>query len=148
MKAKTYTIGFTKKNAKTFFDLLRNSSANHLIDVRLNNVSQLAGFAKQDDLQFFLEEILHWKYTHLPELAPTKEILEAYKKYKGDWGVYEDQFMQLMEQRKIEQHLNKKLFDKSCLLCSEHEPHHCHRKLVVEYLNKKWDSALEVVHLM
>lgn len=148
MKPKTYTIGFTKKPAKTFFELLRQSNANHLIDVRLNNVSQLAGFAKQNDLKFFLEEILDWKYTHIPELAPTKDILDSFKKYKGDWSVYEDKFMQLMDERRIEQHLSKNLFSNACLLCSEHEPHNCHRRLVVDYLNIKWNSALDVVHLM
>ena len=141
------TIGFTKKKAKVFFELLKHSDAVRLIDVRLNNSSQLAGFAKRDDLVFFLDAVLNWDYHHIPELAPTKEILDAYKKYGGDWQVYEHEFLNLMEQRQVDQHLDPGLIGGSCLLCSEHLPDRCHRRLVVEFLNKKWDSNIKVLHL-
>ena len=145
---KTYTIGFTKKNAETFFKFLQDANIEKLIDVRINNVSQLAGFAKKDDLKFFLENLCNGaKYVHVPELAPTKEMLNDYKKGKITWEKYENDFLSLMKSRQIESKFSPDFFDKSCLLCSEHEPHLCHRKLVVDYLNKKWDTKLEVKHL-
>lgn len=143
-----YTIGFTQKGAKRFFALLKESGAKRLIDVRLNNVSQLAGFAKRDDLKFFVQEICHMDYVHIPELAPTKDILDAYKKHGGDWQVYEDKFFQLMEKRSIEKTIRPEIIDKACLLCSEHKPHHCHRRLVAEYLNEKWGGNILIKHLI
>lgn len=142
-----YTIGFTKKNAETFFNFLIESDVKTLIDVRLNNVSQLAGFAKKDDLRFFLKELCGADYVHSPELAPTKDILNAYKKGDMSWELYEDKFWNLMGQRNIEKQINPVLLDHGCLLCSEHEPHLCHRRLVVEYLNKNSDLELKVKHL-
>ena len=144
---KTYTIGFTKKNAETFFGFLCENSVKRLIDVRLNNISQLAGFTKRDDLKYFLQALCDAEYIHMPDLAPTKEILDAYKKQGMPWELYEDKFLDLMAQRNIERAIDKALLDQGCLLCSEHEPHHCHRRLVVEYLNEHWDSAIEVKHL-
>ena len=143
-----FTIGFTKKTAEEFFTKLRHSGASRIIDIRLNNVSQLAGFAKKNDLIFFLREINGMGYVHMPELAPTKEILDAFKKNKGDWQVYEEQFLELMAQRAIEHTIDKTILDSSCLLCSENEPHQCHRRLVVEYLNQKWGGIIQVQHLM
>lgn len=142
-----YTIGFTKKSAETFFNFLKNSKVKTLIDVRLNNVSQLAGFAKRDDLKFFLNELCGAEYIHSPELAPTKDILNAYKKGDMPWEVYEDKFLNLMGQRNIERSMKPTLLDHGCLLCSEHEPHMCHRRLVVEYLNQHSDLDLKVKHL-
>ncbi|GLQ30374.1 DUF488 domain-containing protein [Litoribrevibacter albus] len=142
-----YTIGFTKKNAETFFNFLKLSNVKTLIDVRLNNVSQLAGFAKRDDLKFFLNELCGADYVHSPELAPTKHILNAYKKGDMSWEVYTDKFMNLMGQRNIERSIKPALLDHGCLLCSEHEPHLCHRRLVVEYLNQHSDLDLKVKHL-
>lgn len=142
-----YTIGFTKKNAETFFTFLQESKVKTLIDVRLNNVSQLAGFAKRDDLKFFLKELCDAEYVHSPELAPTKDILNAYKKGDMPWEVYEDKFLNLMSQRNIEKFVKPALLDHGCLLCSEHEPHLCHRKLVVEYLNDHSNLGLKVKHL-
>lgn len=142
-----YTIGFTKKNAETFFKFLKTSDVKTLIDVRLNNVSQLAGFAKRDDLKFFLKELCGAEYVHYPELAPTKDILNAYKKGDMPWEVYEDKFLNLMGQRNIEKSIKPALLDHSCLLCSEHEPHLCHRRLVVEYLNDHSNLGLKVKHL-
>lgn len=144
---KVYTIGFTEKNAETFFNLLRKSGADHLIDIRLNNISQLAGFAKKDDLRFFLKEILGWAYSHKPELAPTKEILDAYKKQNENWSVYEKKFIALMERRAIETSITKDDISNAVLLCSEHKPEKCHRRLVVEYLNRKWNHELQIQHL-
>jgi uncharacterized protein (DUF488 family) len=142
-----YTIGFTKKNAETFFNYLKVSNVKTLIDVRLNNVSQLAGFAKRDDLKFFLHELCGAEYVHSPELAPTKEILNSYKKGDMIWEVYEDKFLNLMGQRNVEKSIKPELLDHGCLLCSEHEPHLCHRRLVVEYLNQHSDLDLKVKHL-
>lgn len=142
-----YTIGFTKKNAETFFRFIRDSRINTLLDVRLNNSSQLAGFAKKDDLKFFLKELCGSDYEHLPELAPTKDILNAYKKGDMSWQLYEEKFLNLMAQRNIEKSVKPSLLDHGCLLCSEHEPHLCHRRLVVEYLNEHSDLDLKVKHL-
>ena len=143
---KLSTIGFTKKPASRFFDLLRQSGARRVVDVRLNNGSQLAGFAKKEDLAFFLGELCGIEYVHLPELAPTKDILDDYKKRKGDWKTYEDRFLALMRQRRIEETVPRKIIADGCLLCSEDKPHHCHRRLVAEYLNQHWGDV-EIVHL-
>ena len=146
-RIKISTIGFTKKTAEQFFEKIGNAGVKRVVDVRLNNVSQLAGFAKKNDLKYFLKEINDVDYIHLPELAPSKEILDAYKKNKGDWRVYEDQFINLMERRNIESAVPKELINDSCLLCSEDRPHHCHRRLVAEYLKNKWGNV-SINHLM
>lgn len=142
-----YTIGFTKKSAETFFNFVKTYGVSTLIDVRLNNISQLAGFAKQDDLKFFLKELCGVEYIHAPDLAPTKDILNAYKKGDMTWEKYEDKFLNLMAQRHIEKHIKTELLDHGCLLCSEHEPHLCHRRLVVEYLNDNTNLNLSVKHI-
>ena len=144
---KINTIGFTKKNAKTFFNFIKNEKVTTLIDVRLNNVSQLAGYAKRDDLKFFLKELCDTDYLHIQDLAPTKEMLNGYKKGGMSWENYEDNFLNLMAQRNIERILKPTLLNDSCLLCSEHEPHFCHRRLVVEYLNEHTDQNYQVKHL-
>jgi uncharacterized protein (DUF488 family) len=102
-----FTIGFTKKSAESFFSLLTNSGAKRMVDVRLNNISQLAGFAKKDDLKYFLRAICGMDYLHLPELAPTQQMLDAYKKEKGDWAAYEVQFLDLMRSREVEKSISK-----------------------------------------
>lgn len=144
---KIHTIGFTKKNAETFFNFINKAEIKTLLDVRLNNVSQLAGFAKRDDLKYFLKELCGAEYIHTPELAPTKEILSAYKKSEISWEIYEDKFLNLMAQRHIERQVTPALLENGCLLCSEHEPHFCHRRLLVEYLNNHSDLDLKVKHL-
>jgi uncharacterized protein (DUF488 family) len=141
-----FTIGFTKKSAKRFFELLRASGAKRLVDVRLNNVSQLAGFAKKDDLAYFLREICGMDYVHLPALAPTQEMLDQYKKEHGDWKTYESRFLDLMRQRRIEDATPKEVVEDGCLLCSEDKPQFCHRRLVVEYLKQHWRDV-DVCHL-
>ena len=143
---KVFTIGFTKKSARQFFDTLRRSGAKRVVDVRLNNVSQLAGFAKRDDLAFFLKEICGMDYIHVPDLAPTQEMLDDYKKLKGDWRTYETRFLDLMRQRGIEERIPKEVVAEGCLLCSEDKPHHCHRRLVAEYLKQQWGD-LDISHL-
>ncbi len=144
---KIYTIGFTKKSAETFFEHLRSSNVKTLVDVRLNNVSQLAGFAKRDDLKFFLKELCDAEYVHAPELAPTKDILKPYQKKEISWEAYEDKFLNLMAQRNIEKQISASMLDDGCLLCSEHEPHFCHRRLVVEYLKLHSGIDINVKHL-
>jgi len=142
---KIFTIGFTKSTARHFFERLKKSGATMLVDVRLNNVSQLAGFAKRDDLDYFTTEICQIQYRHVPSLAPTQDILDEYKKNGGAWDVYVRRFQGLLEQRHIEK-LDRSLFDGACLLCSEDKPHHCHRRLVAEYLREQWGDV-EIVHL-
>ena len=147
-QADLYTIGFTKKRAEYFFGKLKQAGVKRVIDVRLNNVSQLAGFAKKDDLVYFLKQLGGMEYMHLKELAPTQEILDAYKKEKGDWAVYEKQFLELMRQRRIDEKLSPEILDGGCLLCSEDKPHHCHRRLVAEYLQEEWGNEVNVTHLV
>jgi uncharacterized protein (DUF488 family) len=142
---KLFTIGFTKTTAERFFERLRRSGAKRVVDVRLNNVSQLAGFAKRDDLKYFARAICDMDYCHLPDLAPTQEMLDQYKKERGDWAEYEKRFLDLMRQRRIEA-MQKDTLDGGCLLCSEDKPHHCHRRLVAEYLKQQWGDV-EIVHL-
>lgn len=143
---KVYTIGFTKKTARPFFETLRASGAKRLVDVRLNNVSQLAGFAKRDDLAYFLDQVCGMQYVHLPDLAPTQDMLDAYKKGGSDWETYEKRFLDLMEKRRIEETIPKEVINDGCLLCSEDKPHHCHRRLVAEYLRQRWGD-LDITHL-
>ena len=141
-----FTIGFTRKTARTFFTLLEKAGVKRIVDVRLNNVSQLAGFAKRDDLQFFLERF-GMGYVHLPILAPTQEMLDAYKKEKGSWADYERKFLALMTERRIENAVKREVLHEGCLLCSEETPERCHRRLVVEYLDKTWGN-IAVTHLI
>lgn len=142
---KLFTIGFTKTSAEGFFSRLSKAHVKKLVDVRLNNVSQLSGFAKKDDLRYFAKTICNIDYEHLPELAPTQDILNDYKKSKGAWSVYAEKFLSLMARRQIEK-LDRSQLEGGCLLCSEDKPHYCHRRLVAEYLKNKWDDV-EVVHL-
>ncbi len=143
---KLFTIGFTKKSAEEFFSLLIDSGVRRIIDIRLNNRSQLAGFAKQDDLKYFLLTIGRIEYLHMPEWAPTKEILDVYKKEKGDWTIFEKDFTTLINERNIEAEVSADLLDHACLLCSEQTAEHCHRRLVAEYLAQKI-GAIEICHL-
>ena len=147
---KIFTIGFTRKSAETFFTRLKDAHVSRLVDIRLNNVSQLAGFTKRDDLRFFTSAICGIEYVHMPQLAPTQEILDAYKKRKGDWQDYERAFGDLIRLRRIEDTVSRDLLDGACLLCSEEKADHCHRRLVAEYLREKWGGPgdhLEIEHL-
>jgi uncharacterized protein (DUF488 family) len=141
------TIGFTKKSAKDFFARLTKARVKKVIDVRLHNTSQLAGFAKADDLAFFLDKIGGIAYEHTPLLAPTDDIIKLARSGKPDWAAFEKQFRALMTKRKIELELSPVMLDGACLLCAEDKPHHCHRRIVCDYLNDKWQGALTVTHL-
>jgi uncharacterized protein (DUF488 family) len=142
-----YSIGFTQKSASQFFGTLKAHRIERLLDVRLNNTSQLAGFAKQSDLPYFLKEICGAEYEHEPLLAPTQEILDAFKKHKGDWNVYTEAYLSLLRARKVERALRRESFEKrTVLLCSEATPEHCHRRLALEHLQSHW-GGFKVVHL-
>jgi len=137
-----YSIGFTQKSAGQFFGTLKAHGIERLLDVRLNNTSQLAAFAKQADLAYFLREICNADYEHEPLLAPTQDILDAFKKHKGDWDVYTDAYLALIRSRKVESVLSKKSFQKkTVLLCSEATAEHCHRRLALEYLQQHWEGV-------
>lgn len=142
-----YTIGFTRKSARQFFESLRGAGIRRLIDVRLNNTSQLAAFAKRGDLEYFLQELCGADYFHIPDLSPTKEILDAYHKKLLAWEAYEPRFLELLAERQAEQLVDPGLFAvPAVLLCSEPDAQHCHRRLVAEYLGSKWGGA-RIVHL-
>ena len=143
---KLYTIGFTQKSAKRFFETLAEAQVRRVIDVRLNNVSQLSGFSKQEDLAYFLNKIYSIEYIHEPRLAPTQEMLDAYKKNKGNWSEYETRFNALMDGRHVADWIDENLLSQSCLLCSEAEPNFCHRRLVAEIAQQKFPS-LQIDHL-
>ena len=140
-----FTIGFTKTSAENFFERIRNSGVKRIIDTRLNNTSQLSGFAKGSDLDFFLKSLCNIEYIQNLDFTPTKEMLSQYRKKEISWDDYEKQFYKLIQSRKIES-TNKNLLEDACLLCSEDKPHHCHRRLVAEYLEKNW-SSVEIIHL-
>jgi uncharacterized protein (DUF488 family) len=140
-----FTIGFARKNARTFFTLLNEAGVSALLDVRLNNSSQLAGYTKRDDLAYFCETILGISYRHMTELAPTQDMLDRFKKGDGAWRRYEEEFLALMHQRRIEQ-LPRELFANASLLCAEPTADQCHRRLVAEYLQRLW-PGVEIVHL-
>jgi uncharacterized protein (DUF488 family) len=138
-----YSIGFTQKSASEFFETLKAHGIERLLDVRLNNTSQLAGFAKQGDLAYFIREICHAAYEHELLLAPTQEILDAFKKRKGDWYVYTEAYLSLIRERKVEEVLSRESFQKkTVLLCSEPTAEHCHRGLALEYLQKHWEEVV------
>jgi uncharacterized protein (DUF488 family) len=144
---KIYTIGFTKKSAETFFKLLKDHDIHCLVDIRLKPDGQLSGFAKKNDLKFFLRKLNDCDYVHLPRLAPAEEILSAYRK-DHNWGKYEIAFESLMDQRGIPETLDRTLFEEKscCLLCSEDTPEKCHRRLVAERLGRIWGD-LEIIHI-
>ena len=142
-----YTIGFTQTTAERFFKRLTEAGIERLLDVRLNNSSQLAGFAKAKDLPYFLRELVGASYKHEPILAPTQEILDAYKKQKGDWASYEVAFLDLLDGRQVASVLAPDDFERrTALLCSEATAEHCHRRLVCDYLAAHWPDV-RAVHL-
>jgi len=141
-----FTIGFTKKSAQEFFEGLRDNGVKRVVDVRLNNVSQLAGFSKRDDLAYFLRQICNIDYVPMPVLAPTPEILTAWQRKQITWSTYEARFLELLRQRRVEETVPKELFTEACLLCSEDSPARCHRRLVAKYLQTHW-SDVKIIHL-
>lgn len=146
-----YTIGFTKKSAERFFQLLEENNVETIFDVRLNNSTQLAGFSKGKDLEFFLRRMLSINYIHNIEFSPTKEILDNYKKKKISWEKYEVEFNKLLMTRKLESYIKNNLKDKLnkiCFLCSEDTAEHCHRRLVAEYIKDILKGEeIEIVHI-
>jgi uncharacterized protein (DUF488 family) len=144
---KLYTIGFSKKTAQQFFELLEQHNVECLIDIRLHPGGQLAGFTKKEDLRYFLQRLIHCDYRHILQLAPTADILKAYRSDK-DWGKYQEAYLTLLDERGIPDTLDRTLFEQKtcCLLCSEATAEYCHRRLVAERLASVWQD-IEIVHL-
>ena len=143
-----YTIGFTKKNAQKFFELLKNAGVRKLVDIRINNASQLAGFAKGTDLKFFMKAICNAEYEHITDLAPTKELLKNYQDKVIDWNGYTVVFKKILQDRHIAERFNVENFDNCCFLCTEDTPEQCHRRLVVEFFKaNNPDKDIRIVHL-
>ena len=144
-----YTAGFAEWTAEQFFGELKKSQVDQLIDVRLNNVSQLAGFAKRKDLEYFLKTICGADYRHEPMLAPTADMLKDYRSKKISWLEYERLFMLLLAERRVESVLSRQIFEGNpVFLCSEHKPDHCHRRLALEYLQKRWGTVSTLIHIV
>ncbi|NJD11495.1 MAG: DUF488 domain-containing protein [Gemmatimonadetes bacterium] len=141
-----FTIGFTRKTAEEFFTLLRQAGVRRVLDIRLNNVSQLAGFTKQDDLAFFLREIAGMEYRHMAELAPTQALIDLARK-RQEWDRFEAGYRRLIRTRKVEDVVSRQLLDGACLLCSEEQPEHCHRRVLADYLVEHFEG-LQVRHLV
>ncbi len=141
-----FTIGFTRKSAEQFFRTLKEAGVKRVLDTRLGNHSQLAGFSKKPDLAYFLQVINQMEYCHTLMLAPSRELLQAYRRNPQDWSSYEAGFLALMRERQVEQQFTPQDLDHTCLLCSEDKPHHCHRRLVAEYLQVKWGN-INLCHL-
>ena len=143
-----YTIGFTKKSAESFFSLLKNAGIKKLVDIRVNNSSQLAGFAKGKDLEFFVKELCDAEYTHIVDLAPTKELLKDYQDKVIDWNDYVSVFNKLLTDRHTSKRFPVEAFDNACFLCTEETPEYCHRRLVAEYLKQENpDKEIRIIHL-
>lgn len=143
-----YTIGFTKKSAEKFFTLLRKNNVKQLVDVRISNSSQLAGFAKGNDLAFFVKEICHIPYTHIVDFAPTKELLDKWHKEEVTWLEYERTYISMLNERDILRHYGIKKFDGACFLCSEDTPENCHRRLLAEYFKNHSTEDVRIIHLI
>ena len=143
-----YTIGFTKKSAEHFFNLLKENDIKQLVDVRISNSSQLAGFAKGKDLEFFVKEICHIPYKHITDFAPSKKLLDQWHKQEVTWNAYERIYLQLLKDRGILQKYGTKAFDGSCFLCSEDTPEQCHRRLLVEYMKEHGTEKVNIIHLI
>ncbi len=151
MTVKLYTIGFTKKSAKEFFeDLLAPSGARRMLDIRARPSSQLSGFAKvgksDGDFQFLLHRLCDMDYVHIPELAPNNDLLSDYRARELSWDAYSERYLESLAERKVEAQLDPTLFADAVLLCSEATPEHCHRRLAAEYLQEHWDDV-EIIHL-
>lgn len=147
-KVKLYTIGFTGKSAEEFFTLLQKAKVRKVIDTRIHNVSQLAGFAKSGDLEYFLRAVAGIEYEHNLDFAPTKELLSEYREKKLSWEQYEKKYLALLHKRNVARYAPQAVYlNASCFLCSEHEPDHCHRRLLAEYLHHV-NTSIEINHLM
>lgn len=142
-----YTVGFTKKSAEQFFNLLRDNQVKQLVDVRISNGSQLSGFAKGKDLEFFVKEICHIPYDHITDFAPTKELLDKWHKQKVTWQEYEDIYTAMLKDRDILRKYGIRQFDRACFLCSEATAENCHRRLLAEYMKNHSAEEVTIVHL-
>lgn len=140
-----FTIGFTQKNAERFFGLLKENQVSKLVDIRLKPDVQLSGFAKKVDLPYFMRELVGGSYIHLPELAPTAEIMEQHRSRKN-WQEFSQAFNALMDERDLPAALDRSMFEQErcCLLCSEHHAADCHRSLVAARLAKAWGNVTVV----
>ncbi len=143
---KLFTIGFTKKSAEEFFEILRKNNIKRIIDVRLNTKSQLSGFAKQNDLVYFLKQIINVEYQYMPDLAPTKELLAGYQKKQVSWEQYEKEYVAILDKREILSNIDYSTFESACFLCSESGAKQCHRRLAAEYI-AKGNKTIEIIHL-
>ncbi|MDE2687133.1 MAG: DUF488 domain-containing protein [Chloroflexota bacterium] len=142
-----YTIGFTKKTAREFFEKLQSADAKYLLDTRLNNKSQLAGFAKKGNIEYFVEKLTEMEYLEFPLLAPTSEILKQYRS-DSDWDAYEKKYNRLLVERKVARKIDPALFaDGVVLLCSEPTAEKCHRRLAAEFLKDRCIQGAKIVHL-
>ncbi len=144
---KLFTIGFTGSAAEHFFGCIKQAGVKKVIDTRLWAGSQLSGFAKKKDLPYFLKELAGAAYEYREELAPSEDILKAYQDKRISWDDYEVQYMQLIRHRNIAQILSPEEVSESCFLCACKTEHHCHRRLLAEYLQREWDRPIEIVHL-
>lgn len=143
-----YTLGFTKKSACEFFELLKKHGVKTVVDVRISNSSQLAGFAKGSDLTYFLKQIGGIGYRHIVDFAPTKDLLSDYRAGKVDWSEYTRVFNNLLEHRLINKRYKVADFDNCCFLCSEETPEKCHRRLLAEYLKQQDPENVKIIHLV
>ena len=144
---KIYTIGFTGKTAEEFFGLLDSADAKYLVDIRLNNRSQLAGFTKKGNIEFFTEKLTGMTYLEMPMLAPEKEMFREYRK-EGDWELYESLYIRLLEERGVTESIDHEVFEYGVvLLCSERTPEKCHRRLAAEHLQANGFPSVEILHL-
>lgn len=141
-----FTIGFTSKSAKTFFELLERSKVKTIVDTRISNMSQLAGYTKGTDLSFFARRVANIGYEHKIDFAPTKELLDRYRKKQMSWAEYEIEYLNLLDMRNIKSKVIIEQLNHSCLLCSEHLPDKCHRRLLAEY-SQKASSGVQIIHL-
>ena len=144
---KLFTIGFTEKSAEQFFTLLKNAKVKKILDIRISNISQLAGFAKGPDLKYFAKEIGKMAYEHNIDLAPTKELMTSFRGKLISQPEFEKQYLKLLDSRKVARSIDFEKLNNNCLLCSEHLPDHCHRRLLAEYL-KRVNKDIEIIHLI
>lgn len=141
------TIGFTKKNARRFFELLTGAGVERIVDTRVNNTSQLSGYAKGDDLKFFARAVADVDYIHELDYAPTKELLKRYRNKELSWEEYEIEYLNLLDLRKIKSKFDVQTLHKNCLLCSEHTAEKCHRRLLAEYFQAATNEKITILHL-
>jgi len=129
-----FTIGFTGKSAEKFFELLLNSKATRVIDIRINRTSQLAGFAKEQDLKYFLPKLAGMDYLVREDLAPDKDLLASYRNKELNWDLFSQNYRKLLDDRGALPSLSLAEIENSVLLCSENEPEKCHRTILANLL--------------